>query len=97
MDKITTTIQRQWLREIAARRKRIEYREIKPYWSRRFSKVNVPFALRMINGMDRKAPEITVLIRRIRKNSRSGYFELHIGKILDLRYWDVKQERPTRS
>jgi hypothetical protein len=96
MDKITTTIQRQWLREIAARRKRIEYREIKPYWSRRFSKVNVPFVLRMINGMDRKAPEITVLIKRVRKNSRSGYFELHIGKILNLRHWDVRQQRPTR-
>ena len=96
MDKITTTIKRQWLREIAARRKRSEYREIKTYWTRRFANIDVPFVLRMINGMDRRAPEITVLIRRIRKNSRSGYFELHVGKILGLRHWDVKRERPTR-
>ena len=33
MDKITTTIKREWLREIAAGRKRVEYREIKPYWT----------------------------------------------------------------
>jgi len=47
MDKITTTIKREWLREIAAGRKRVEYREIKPYWTRRFSRVNTPFLLRL--------------------------------------------------
>ena len=31
MDKITTTIKREWLRTIANRTKRVEYREIKPY------------------------------------------------------------------
>lgn len=30
MKTITTTIKREWLREIAAGRKRVEYREIKP-------------------------------------------------------------------
>ena len=39
MDTITTTIKREWLREIVAGRKRVEYREIKPYWERRFSQV----------------------------------------------------------
>lgn len=51
MDKITTTIKREWLREIAAGRKGVEYREIKPYWTRRLSRVQIPLLLRLINGM----------------------------------------------
>jgi hypothetical protein len=31
-DRITTTIEREWLAEIIAGTKKIEYREIKPYW-----------------------------------------------------------------
>jgi hypothetical protein len=31
MDKITTTIKREWLKKIANRTKRVEYRELKPY------------------------------------------------------------------
>jgi hypothetical protein len=95
MDKITTTIKRQWLREIAAGRKRVEYREIKPYWTRRLSRVNTPFLLRLINGMGPRTPEITVIVRRIRKNSRSGHYELVLGKIVALKYWNRKLEKPS--
>ena len=59
MDTITTTIKRQWLCEIAAKRKRVEYREIKPYWVGRLSRVKAPFLLRLINGMQSNAPELT--------------------------------------
>ena len=55
MEKLTTTIQRQWLREIVAGRKTVEYREIKPYWTRQFERVGRPFLLRMINGMAARA------------------------------------------
>jgi hypothetical protein len=95
MDKITTTIEREWLREIAAGRKRVEYREIKPYWTRRFSRVDTPFLLRLINGMQPKAPELTVIVRHIRKNSRSGYYELVLGRVVALKYWSRKLELPT--
>ena len=96
MKKITTTIKREWLREIAAGRKRVEYREIKPYWTRLFVGIEAPFLLRLINGMQANAPEVTLSIRRIRKNTRSGYFELHIGRVVDLRHWDRKREQPAR-
>ena len=33
-DRITTTIERQWLAEIIAGTKKIEYRRIKPYWTK---------------------------------------------------------------
>jgi hypothetical protein len=94
MDRITTTIKREWLREIAAGRKRVEYREIKPYWIRRLSKTEPPFQLRLINGMQSKAPELTVLVQRVRKNSRCGVFELHLGKVVEVRHWDVEGGRP---
>ena len=95
MQKITTTIKREWLCEIAAGRKRVEYREIKPYWIRRFSGVQAPFLLRLINGMQPRAPELTVVVHRIRKNSRSGNFELRLGRLVEIRHWSVKRERPT--
>jgi hypothetical protein len=36
-DRITTTIEREWLAEIVAGTKKIEYRQIKPYWTKRFA------------------------------------------------------------
>jgi hypothetical protein len=94
MDKITTTIKREWLKKIANRTKRVEYRELKPYWVKRLSRVQVPFLLRLINGMHANAPEITVIVTKVRKNSRSRQFELVLGKIVELKYWSVKFERP---
>jgi hypothetical protein len=59
-DWITTTIKRQWLAEIIAGTKKIEYREIKRYWTIRLKRVTVPFELRLINGMNPPIPEVTV-------------------------------------
>src|SRR5262245_9113368 len=94
MDKLTTTIKRQWLREIVARRKKVEYRDIKKYWTDRLNKVRTPFLLRLINGMVASTPEVTVRINRVRKNARSGNYELHIGRIVKVRHWDRRRERP---
>lgn len=92
MDKLTTTIRREPLADIVARRKRIEYREIKPYWEKRLSKIRSPFILRLINGMALGAPEVTVQIDRVRRNGRTGHFELYIGKILKTKFWDAKKK-----
>jgi hypothetical protein len=86
-NKITTTIERQWLDEIIERRKKIEYREIKPYWERRLAAVAVPFQLRLINGMSATAPEATVEVTKIVRNTRRGSFELHIGKVSRVKHW----------
>jgi hypothetical protein len=95
IEKITTTIKREWLREIVSGRKRIEYREIKPYWTEQLEGRSVPFLLRLINGMDAHAPEVTVLVERVRRNPRERHFELHLGRIVDVRNWDRKRERPS--
>jgi hypothetical protein len=90
MDKITTTIKRQFLAEIVAGTKKIEYREIKPYWKKRLGAVTCPFILRLINGMSKKTPEVTVQIKRITK--RDAY-ELRISKIIQVRNWPSKRRR----
>jgi hypothetical protein len=97
LPKITTTIKREWLCEIAAGRKRVEYREIKPYWTRRLSEVKALFLLRLINGMQPNAPELTALVDQVRKNTRAGEYELHLDRVIDLRHWDLKLERLARE
>jgi hypothetical protein len=97
MDKITTTIKREWLKKIANRTKRVEYRKIKRYWVKRLSKVQVPFLLRLINGMQPNSPELTVMVTKVRKNSRSRQFELVLGQIVELKHWSLRFERPTRK
>lgn len=94
METITTTIKREWLKEIVAKRKTVEYRDIKPYWERRFKAIKPPFSLRLINGMSKNAPEVTVEVIRVRRNGKGGQFELYLGKILGVRNWDTKRERP---
>jgi len=86
MDKLTTTIKRQFLAEIVAGVKKVEYREIKPYWTVKLRKILVPFELRLINGMSKTAPEVTVLINKI---SKGNAWELHIKKILAVRNWPI--------
>jgi hypothetical protein len=94
MDTITTTIRREPLRDIVAGRKRVEYREIKPYWDCRLAAVACPFKMRLINGMTPNRPEVTVQIDRIRRNGATGQYELHIGRVLATRNWDRKRECP---
>lgn len=69
-DRITTTIEREYLAAIIAGTKHIEYRRIKPYWTKRLKQVTVPFELRLINGMHKPIPEATVLVHRILKDGR---------------------------
>jgi len=95
-DRITTTIKRQWLAEIIAGTKKIEYRQIKPYWTKCFKRVTTPFELRLINGMNPPVPEVTVLIHKVTTNRRSGEYELHIKKILGSKHWDKRRQLPKK-
>ena len=93
-DRITTTIEREWLAQIIAGTKKIEYREIKPYWTKRFAKVSPPFELRLLNGMNPPVPEVTALIHRITR--RAGDYCLHIKKVLNHKHWDKLRRKPKR-
>ena len=98
MDTITTTLKREWFAKIVDRSKTIEYREIKPYWTSRLSRVRTPFRLVLRNGMDHPIPVLTVRIDRIvpspKGKTRKGTYALHIGRILKVEHWDRKKKRP---
>ena len=99
MQTLTTTIKRQWLAKIIAGTKKIEYRELKPYWIERLAKYTLPFRLRMINGMRKNAPEVTVLIENVDIGHEPGFSEepvycLHISKVVSYKNWDKKRGIP---
>ncbi|MGA7292301.1 MAG: hypothetical protein WBW53_09815 [Terriglobales bacterium] len=95
-DRITTIVEREWLADIIAGTKKIEDRQIKPYWTRRFASVSVPFELRLLNGMNPAVPEATVLIHRITKDRRAGEYQLRIRKVLGFKHWDNQRQKPKR-
>lgn len=97
MQTITTTIKREFLKAIVSGEKRIEYRELKPYWTRRLAPLEVPFRLRLINGMQRRAPEVTVVIGRIKKDVRNRQYELHITRVAEVHNWDRRRSLPPRA
>jgi len=91
---ITTTLEREYFAEIVAGTKRIEYREMKPYWTTRLNQVQVPFRLILRNGMTPPVPVLTVRIDRVEPNLRTREYELHIGRILRVEHWDRKKKKP---
>jgi hypothetical protein len=93
-DRITTTIERAWLAQIIAGTKKVEYRQIKPYWTERFASVSLPFELRLRNGMNPPVPEVTVLINKITKDQRAREYRLHIKKVLSYKHWDKRRQKP---
>jgi hypothetical protein len=100
MDAITTTLKRQWFAEIVAGKKRVEYREIKPYWTKRLKRVRMPFKLVLRNGMNPPIPVLTVRIDRITPkpgSTRSGTYAFHIGRVLRVEHWDRRRMRPKRG
>ena len=82
MKRITTTIKREWLSKIIAGTKSVEYREVKPYWTKRLAGINCPFELRLVNGMSKSAPEASLRIDRVTIGEE---YELHIGAVLRTR------------
>lgn len=94
--RITTTIEREYLAAIIAGTKKNEYRDIKPYWTKRLKAIGRPFELRLINGMKHPIPEVTVRIDTVRTKQDSRRYALHIEKVLEYKHWDKKREVPKR-
>ena len=99
MQTVTTTLDREWFVQIVDGEKRVEYRQIKPYWTSRLRAVTVPFRLVLRNGMLPPVPVVTVRIDRVvpnpwRTKKRSGSYALHIGGVLKVERWDRVKKRP---
>ena len=56
--------------------------------------VRTPFLLRLINGMTKNAPEVTVVVDKVVKKTKDGYYELHLGRIRQVKNWNRKREQP---
>ena len=98
VDTITTTLKREFFAAVVDGHKRVEYREIKPYWTSRLGKVTTPFRLVLRNGMTPPIPVLTVRIDKIvpspKGKVRKGDYALHIGRILKVEHWDRREKRP---
>ena len=99
MQTITTTLEREWFAAIVDRKKKIEYRDVKPYWTSRLRAVTVPFRLVLRNGTLPPVPVVTVRIDRVvpspwRTKKRSGSYALYIGRVLKVEHWDKVKKRP---
>lgn len=86
MQTLTTTIKQKPFREIVAGTKNTEYREIKAYWDKQLAKYDPPFLLRLINGMRKNAPEVTVEVIKVKKNEQTGYYEISLGRIVNVKH-----------
>ena len=78
------TLHRKWFKQILNKTKKIEYREIKPYWTKRlFDAENNPIKYDYIifkNGYNKNCPMMKVEFLGIRKNKQ---YEILLGKILE--------------
>lgn len=96
---LVVNIKREFFAAILAqpRRKSIEYRYLTYYWENRLANVGKPpFNLRLLNGMTPPVPEATVRVTKIVRKKSTQTIELHLGKVLEVKHWDRKKERPTK-
>ncbi len=74
--------------DIAAKRKKIEYRGQTAYWKRRLEdrKYDV---IQFRNGYATKAPEMLVEFLGVRKygKGKDAYYAIRLGRILKIRRW----------
>jgi len=81
MQALKLTLHRHWFDQITAGVKKIEYRQIKPYWTTRLEGKSFN-EVHFRNGYRADAPFMRVKFKRISKN---GCYQIHLGKILEIK------------
>jgi hypothetical protein len=79
---------KKWFDQILAGEKTIEYREIKPFWERRFTK-NTYRYVRFINGYGATRPFMIIELKEIKKTDKN--YELYLGNILKVGNIQIKE------
>jgi hypothetical protein len=83
MKTLNLTLKKQWFDEISAGTKKIEYRDIKPFWTARLKQPDGEFkrfdCVRFRNGCRKDAPEIVVKFIKIIEKK---FYEIHLGNIV---------------
>ncbi len=74
--------------DIAAKKKRIEYRDQTPYWKKRLEGRRYNF-IQFRNGYATNAPEMLVEFRGLRRygKGRNAYYAIQLGRILKIQRW----------
>jgi len=96
MDTLTINIKREFFAAIVAGTKRTEYRRLSNFWQRRIDPLKAPFKLRLLNGMTHPIPEAVVVVTRVTRDPRAREYRLHLGRILSVRRWRRRAQKPTR-
>lgn len=78
------TLQREWFDEIRRGVKKIEYREIKPYWRTRIEGRQYD-EIFFRNGYNPDSPTMRVEYLGYDIDRAGGYYELKLGKVLEVR------------
>jgi hypothetical protein len=81
-------LRREYFAAIAAKTKRIEYRDQSPYWKQRLEGRQYD-AIQFRNGYATKAPEMLVEYRGFRRygKGRRAYYAIRLGRILKIKRW----------
>lgn len=81
-------LHREFFAQVAARAKRVEYRERTPYWQKRLEgrKYSV---IQFRNGYATKAPEMRVEFLGVKKIHRWGapHYAIQLGRVLSIKRW----------
>jgi len=75
---LNLTLHKKWFDEIASGKKRVEYRENKPYWNARLDGKEFQ-TVRFKNGYSSAAPQVVVECKQIVK--KSDFYHIRLGEI----------------
>lgn len=73
------TLKKKWFDLIKNKEKKIEYREIKPYWTQRLEGKEFN-EIWFKNGYSKNAPFMRIQLKKIIKKEK---YELHLGEIIE--------------
>lgn len=81
-------LHREFFAQIAAKTKRIEYRDQSPHWRKRLEGRKYD-AIQFRNGYATKAPEMLVEFRGLRRygKGRKAYYAIRLGRVLKIKRW----------
>lgn len=81
-------LHRKFFAAVAAKKKRIEYRDQTPYWKKRLEDRDYD-VIQFRNGYATKAPEMLVEFRGLRRygKGQAAYYAILLGKILKITRW----------
>jgi hypothetical protein len=94
------TLKKKWFDAIASGKKKVEYRELKPYWTSRLMIVHPSHRIlspktfdevHFRNGYSKKSPFMRVKFKRLQIGILKGSpcYNIFLGRVLEVKMWRV--------